>query len=36
MLKMEKFHKLIDEGKYKIDAKAVANKMVDKHLETES
>ena len=33
-MKVEKFRKLIDEGKYKIDAKAVADKMVDEHLET--
>jgi len=32
-VKVEKFRKLIDEGKYKVDAKAVADKMVDEHLE---
>ncbi len=26
------FQKLIDEGKYKVDAKAVADRMVDEHL----
>lgn len=31
--KVEKFRKLIDEGKYNIDAKAIADKMVDEHLE---
>ncbi len=30
--KVEKFQKLIDAGKYKIDAKAVADKMVDEQL----
>ena len=30
--KVEKFQKLIDEGKYKIDAKAIAEKMVDEQL----
>lgn len=30
--KVAKFQKLIDEGKYKVDAKAVADKMVDEHL----
>ena len=30
--KVEKFRKLIDEGKYKVDAKAVADRMVDEHL----
>lgn len=30
--KVEKFRKLIDEGKYKVDAKAVADKMVDEEL----
>ena len=33
--KVEKFRKLIDEGKYKVDAKAVAERMVDEHLMTE-
>lgn len=32
--KVAKFQKLIDEGKYKIDAKAIADKMVDEHLES--
>lgn len=31
--KVEKFRKMIDEGKYNIDAKAIADKMVDEHLE---
>ena len=30
--KVEKFRKLIEEGKYKVDAKAVADKMVDDEL----
>lgn len=30
--KVEKFQKLIDEGKYKTDAKAIAEKMVEEHL----
>ena len=30
--KVEKFRKLIDEGKYKVDAKAVADRMVDEEL----
>lgn len=33
MEKVEKFRKLIDEGKYKVDAQAVADKMVDDHME---
>lgn len=32
MNKVEKFKKLIAEGKYKVDAKAVADRMVDEHL----
>ncbi len=32
--KVAKFRQLIDDGKYKIDAKAIADKMVDEHLET--
>lgn len=32
MDKVEKFQKLIDSGKYKVDAKAVAERMVDEHL----
>lgn len=34
MAKVEKFRKLIDEGKYSVDAKAVADRLVDEHLET--
>ena len=30
--KVDKFQKLIDSGKYKVDAKAIADKMVDEHL----
>ena len=30
--KVAKFQKLIDEGKYKVDANAVADKMVDEQL----
>lgn len=30
--KVDKFQKLIDAGKYKVDAKAIADKMVDEHL----
>jgi negative regulator of flagellin synthesis FlgM len=30
--KVEKFRKLIDEGKYKVDAKAVADRMVEDSL----
>lgn len=32
MNKVEKFKRLIAEGKYKVDAKAVADKMVDEHV----
>lgn len=32
--KVAKFRQLIDDGKYKIDAQAIADKMVDEHLET--
>ena len=32
MEKVEKYRKLIDEGKYKVDAKAVADKMVSESL----
>ncbi len=32
--KVAKFRQLIDDGKYKIDARAIAEKMVDEHLET--
>lgn len=35
MEKVEKFRKLIDSGAYKVDGKAVADRMVDEHLETE-
>lgn len=31
--KVAKFRALIDEGKYKVDAKDIADKMVDAHLE---
>lgn len=34
MEKVEKFRRLIDEGKYSVDAQAVADKMVDEHLES--
>ncbi len=34
MEKVERLRKLIDEGKYQVDAQAVADKMVDEHLET--
>ena len=30
--KVDKFQKLIDSGKYKVDAKAIADKLVDEHL----
>lgn len=30
--KIEKFQKLIDEGKYKVDSKAIAERMVDEQL----
>lgn len=33
--KVAKFRQLIDEGKYKVDAKAVADRMVDDHMEME-
>lgn len=36
MAKVEKFRQLIDDGKYKVDARAVADKMVDEHLEMEN
>jgi negative regulator of flagellin synthesis FlgM len=32
--KVAKFRKLIDEGNYKTDAKAIADRMVDEHLES--
>ncbi len=31
--KVAKFRQMIDEGKYNIDAKAIADKMVDEHLD---
>lgn len=34
MAKVEKFQKLIDEGKYKVDSKAIAERMVEEHLMT--
>lgn len=33
MQKVEKFRKLIDAGQYKVDAKSVADRMVDEHLD---
>ena len=30
--KVDKFRRLIDEGKYKTDSKAIADKMVEEHL----
>ncbi len=30
--KVDKFQKLIDAGKYKVDSKAIADKLVDEHL----
>ena len=30
--KVEKFQRLIDEGKYKVDARAVADRMIDEQL----
>ncbi|MFN8791422.1 MAG: flagellar biosynthesis anti-sigma factor FlgM [Bdellovibrionales bacterium] len=36
MQKVEKFRRLIDAGQYKVDAKAIADKMVDEHLETKN
>lgn len=33
--KVAKFRQLIDEGKYKVDAKSVADRMVDEHLAME-
>ncbi|MFN3454908.1 MAG: flagellar biosynthesis anti-sigma factor FlgM [Pseudobdellovibrio sp.] len=32
LAKVEKFQKLIDGGNYKIDSKAIAERMVDEHL----
>lgn len=34
MDKVEKFRRLIDSGQYKVDAQAVADRMVDEHLES--
>lgn len=34
MAKVEKFQKLIDDGKYKVDSKAIAERMVEEHLMT--
>lgn len=36
MQKVEKFRRLIDSGQYKVDAQAIADKMVDDHLETKN
>lgn len=36
MEKVAKFRSLIDAGQYKVDAKAVADRMVDDHLETKN
>jgi negative regulator of flagellin synthesis FlgM len=33
--KVAKFRQLIDDGKYKVDAKAVADRLVDEHLAME-
>ena len=33
--KVAKFRQMIDEGKYKVDSKAIADKMVDEHLAME-
>ena len=35
MAKVEKFRKLIDAGQYKVDAQAVADRMVDEQLKSE-
>lgn len=35
MAKVDKFRRLIDEGKYKVDSEKVADRMVDAHLETQ-
>ena len=34
--KVEKFKQMIAEGKYKVDARAVADKMVDEHLKSKA
>ena len=36
MAKVERFRNLIDSGQYKVDAQAVADRMVDDHLETKN
>lgn len=36
MEKVAKFRNLIDSGMYKVDAKSVADRMVDDHLETKN
>ncbi len=33
-MKVAKYQKLIDEGKYEVDSRAVADRMVDEHLTT--
>jgi negative regulator of flagellin synthesis FlgM len=33
--KVARLQKMIDEGKYKVDADAIADRMVDEHLKTE-
>ena len=32
MAKVERLQKLIDQGEYKIDAQAIADRMVDEHM----
>ncbi len=34
--KVARFKQMISEGKYKVDAKAIADKMVDEHMQTQS
>lgn len=34
--KVAKFRQMIDEGKYKVDAKSIADRMVDEHLAMEN
>lgn len=34
--KVARFRKMIDDGTYKVDARAVADRMVDEHLETQN
>ena len=36
MEKVAKFRSLIDSGQYKVDAQAVADRMVDEHMETKN